>query len=293
MADTRAMVERLARRLANGEKLFEEGEPGSSMYVIQSGKVRLVRKVGQTEVAIAVLKQGEVFGEMAVLEGLPRTATAIASEESVVVEVTRPLFEQLIRDNGEVALRILRKLSGRLREADRQINTFLTAGSVSRTIELLRQLAIGDGRTRRSLPGDFEGSSLATLAGVSLRAAGEMEREFRRAQVLAGEAGVMTLASDAALDDFLDYLELRQRYDPLPVSELAGVIGLPEEEVHRIVQRVLAARLAAGEGSAQALVDRYQQYLQLKRRYEYAAAEPAPVVGAAYGSSAPGAGDPA
>jgi CRP/FNR family cyclic AMP-dependent transcriptional regulator len=269
MADTRATVERLARKVSPGEKLFEEGEPGGSMYVLQSGRVRLVRRLGQAEVAIALFGPGEVFGEMAVLEDLPRTATAVASEESVVVEVTKPLFEQMVRENGEVALRILRKLSARLREADRQINTFLTAGSVSRTVELLRQLAVGDGKGRRLLPGEFNSSSLATLAGVSLQAAQDMDRGFRKAGVLDGESGQATLASDGDLDDYLDYLELRKQYDPLPVSELAGVIGLPEEEVHRIVQKLLAARLAAGEGSAQPLVDRYQHYLSLKRRFEY------------------------
>ncbi len=269
MVDTRAMLERFARHLATGEKLFDEGEPGDSMYVIQSGRIRLFRRVGQSEVAIAVLRQGEVFGEMALLEGLPRTASAVAAEVSVVVEVTRVQFEQMVRENGEVALRILRKLSARLREADRQINTFLTAGSVSRTLESLRAVAVGDAATQRRLAADFDTSRLATLAGVSLRAAHEMEADFRKAGILQGPLGAWSLASDADLDDYLDYLEMRQRYDPLPVSELAGVIGLPEEDVHRIVQKVLAARLAAGEGSAQPLVDRYQHYLRLKKRFEY------------------------
>jgi CRP-like cAMP-binding protein len=269
MPDTRATVERLARKVSPGERLFEEGEPGGSMYVLQSGRIRLVRRLGQAEVVIALFGPGEVFGEMAVLEGLPRTATAVAAEESVVVEVTKPLFEQMVRENGEVALRILRKLSARLREADRQINTFLVAGSVSRTVELLRQLAGGDGKLRRPLPPDFEAATLATLAGVSLQAALDMDRGFRKAGVLEGQHGQVTLASDVELDDYLDYLELRKHYDPLPVSELAGVVGLPEDEVHRIVQKLLAARLAAGEGSAQPLVDRYQHYLHLKRRFEY------------------------
>ena len=266
----RSTVERLARRLAPGDKLFDEGDAGSSMYVIQSGQVRLGRKVGETEVAVALLGHGEVFGEMAVLEDLPRTATAVATEESVVVEVTKPLFEQMVRENGEVALRILRKLSARLREADRQINTFLNAGSFSRAVDLLRQLAVAQGTARRTLL-ELRPATLATLAGVSLRVAVEMERDLRRGGLLEGRPGTVTLASDLELDDFLDYLELRQRYDPLPVAELAGVVGLPEDEVHRIVQRVLAARLAAGEESAQPLVDRYQHYLQLKRRFEYAA----------------------
>ena len=75
-----------------------------------------------------------------------------------------------------------------------------------------------------------------------------MERDLQRARILQGQPPQLTLAADAAITDYLEYLELRQRYDPLPVAELAGIFGLPEEETHHIVQRLLAARLASGEG---------------------------------------------
>ena len=168
------------------------------MYVVQSGRVRLFRRLGHADVAIALLGQGEVFGEMAVLEGLPRTASAVAADASVVVEVTKPQFEQMVRDNGEVALRILRKLSARLREADRQINTFLTAGSVSRTVELL---APAGGRQRRHLASaalDFDAATLGDAGGGFSAGGPDMEPSFRRARDPARRRGCqVTLASDA------------------------------------------------------------------------------------------------
>jgi CRP-like cAMP-binding protein len=262
-------VERLARRLSPGEHLFEEGDAGDSMFVLQSGRVRVFRRVGQTEVTIATLGPGELFGEMAVLEGLPRTATAVAAEPTIAVELNRQVFEDMVRENGEIALRVLRKLSGRLREADQKIDTFLVASSESMTVELLRGLAQGDPKEWRSLGPDFDLSVLAQLAGVSLQDAEAMERSLRRAGVLEGQAPSVSLAPDVVVDDFLEYLTLRQRYDPLSVSELAGITGVPEEEAHRIVERLLAARLTAGEGGARSLIDSYQLYLRLKRRFEY------------------------
>jgi CRP/FNR family transcriptional regulator, cyclic AMP receptor protein len=261
-------VERMARRLSPGESLFQEGDPGDSMFVMQSGRVRVFRKIGKTEVTLANLGPGELFGEMAVLEGLPRTATAVAAEPTVVVELNRKVFEDMIRENGEIGLRILRKLSGRLREADQKIDTFLTASSETSTVELLRGLAQGDSKDWRSLGPDFDLSALAQLAGVSLNEAHRMEQSLRLAGVLDGTPPAVRLAPDSVVDDFLEYLALRQRYDPLSVSELAGITGVSEEEAHQIVERLLAARLVAGEGG-RSLIDSYQLYLRLKRRFEY------------------------
>ena len=60
-----------------GAVVFEEGDPGSRMYVIQSGAVRVLKRVGAREIELARLGAGEAFGEMALLEGRPRSATAV------------------------------------------------------------------------------------------------------------------------------------------------------------------------------------------------------------------------
>jgi len=267
------LAQRFSRSLDQGQKLFEEGDPGESMFVIQSGTISVFRRVGDSEVAIAKLGAGELVGEMAVLEGLPRTACAVAAEPSVVIELPSSLFEQIIRENGEIALRVLRKLSARLREADRLIHAFLASSGAERAIEMLRGLAgMADDKKGRTLPATFDSNFLATMAGIPIQQARELERSLRQARVIDGAAPSVHLAGDSLLEDYLRYLELGQRYDPLSAAELAGVVGLPEDEVHRIVQRVLEARLASGEGS-EPLVDSYREYLGLKRRFEYPAAQ--------------------
>jgi CRP-like cAMP-binding protein len=190
----------------------------------------------------------------------------------VVIELPSSLFEQIVRENGEIALRVLRKLSARLREADRLIHAFLASSGAERAIEMLRGLAgMADDKKGRTLPATFDSNFLATMAGIPIQQARDLERSLRQAHVIDGAAPSVRLAGDSLLEDYLRYLELGQRYDPLSAAELAGVVGLPEDEVHRIVQRVLEARLASGQGS-EPLVDSYREYLGLKRRFEYPAA---------------------
>ena len=65
-------LERFARDFAPGTVLFEEGQPGDYMYVVQAGEVEIRRQVGETERVLAILPPGEFFGEMAILNGRPR-----------------------------------------------------------------------------------------------------------------------------------------------------------------------------------------------------------------------------
>src|SRR5450631_2460331 len=99
MSEGIPLAQRFTRSLDAGQKLFDEGDPGESMFVIQSGTISVFRRAGDTEVPIAKLGAGELVGEMAVLEGLPRTACAVATGPSVVVELPSSLFEQIVREN--------------------------------------------------------------------------------------------------------------------------------------------------------------------------------------------------
>src|SRR5689334_370646 len=100
----------LTREYPTGAVLFEENDPGSRMFVIRSGKVRIFRRVGEAEIVLAFLGPGDFFGEMALLETLPRSATAQVVEPSRLVEVDAGTFEDMIRNNSEIAVRIMRKL---------------------------------------------------------------------------------------------------------------------------------------------------------------------------------------
>jgi CRP-like cAMP-binding protein len=112
------------------EVIFEEGNIGTSMMIIAQGKVRVSQKADfQTEEALKVLRTGEVFGEMALLEDLPRSATVIAHTNVIIISINRENFlnflEQDNKNGLKIMLKLARTLSSRLREADMKLKTFV------------------------------------------------------------------------------------------------------------------------------------------------------------------------
>jgi CRP-like cAMP-binding protein len=117
----------------NGQVLFHEGDDGDDMYIIQSGRVAIKKKVKDSDTTLAVLEKGDFFGEMAILERLPRSATAEVVEEGDLIVISGEMFGDMIKANPEIAVRMLRKQSIRLRETNRQLEQLMASGAVPST----------------------------------------------------------------------------------------------------------------------------------------------------------------
>ena len=98
-----------------GAVIFEENQPPHHLYVIVQGKVEVFRRVGATERPLAYLGEKECFGEMAILDDQPRSASVRAQEPTTVVKIDRDSFRELILERPQIAFAIFRILSGRLR----------------------------------------------------------------------------------------------------------------------------------------------------------------------------------
>lgn len=101
-----------------GERIFSQDDLGTEMFIIQEGSVDIVKHIAGESHVLSRLEKGDFFGEMAVLEALPRTADAVAITEVKVVAINGSRFDEMLRRNPEVAVRIIRKYSKRLREAN-------------------------------------------------------------------------------------------------------------------------------------------------------------------------------
>jgi CRP-like cAMP-binding protein len=117
-------------RFVSGEYIFREGESGNRLYLITEGEVRISRDVpGSGEEALAVLKPGAVFGEMAVFDRSERSTHAISNGGTTVLTITRADFEMLLDFNRELAYKVLwsvtRLLSARLRSTNDSLRSFL------------------------------------------------------------------------------------------------------------------------------------------------------------------------
>ena len=98
-----------------GEEIFAEGEAGDALYLVLEGKVR----VHKQDRVIAELAERECFGEMAILDAAPRSATVTAVSDANLLKISREDFEEIMSEKPEIALGIIRVLSRRLRDAIR------------------------------------------------------------------------------------------------------------------------------------------------------------------------------
>jgi len=107
-----------------GETIFREGEPGQAMFIIESGQVDICLAARGSD-PVATLGPGDFFGEMAMLEDQPRFASAIAREPCRLLRIERAQFADLVRQNFEIGVRIMRKLSARHRRAEARLGEAL------------------------------------------------------------------------------------------------------------------------------------------------------------------------
>ena len=134
-------LDRFARDFAPGTVLFEEGQPGDYMYVVQTGEVEIRRQVGETERVLAVLPPGEFFGEMAILNGRPRSATAVVRTRARLIVIEGKTFEAMLRARPEIALRIIKSLANRLESANQHVELLLLPTPEHRVVVCLRHMA--------------------------------------------------------------------------------------------------------------------------------------------------------
>lgn len=142
-------------KYAGGQSVFHEGDVGATMYIVQSGRVCLFRELDGARTVLGEMQKGDFFGEMSILEGLPRCSSAEASENSELIEINSSTFDKMIRGNIEIAIRMLRKLSIRLRESERKLTENAAA-----QVSAAAQSAVNAGAVNRGASDEVDGVRL-------------------------------------------------------------------------------------------------------------------------------------
>lgn len=216
----------LGRYFPENERLFREGDPGDRMYVIQAGRVRISKSVAGVDKVLAELGPGEFFGEMAILNGKPRTATAVTIEPTRCLTIDARTLEEMISRNTEIALRLIKKLASRLDSADSLVQILLHADPKARVLLALAREAEAFGEpcpegVRVNVSLDELAKRVSTERGV----AEQMMARVRRLGIayVAGDHVVVTEIE--RLVDFIDFLGIAQpssgsrvRTAPYPAS---------------------------------------------------------------------------
>lgn len=160
------------------QKIFEknqvillEEETGTALFIILKGKVKITRSSSDgREVILTILSDNDFFGEMAILDGLTRSATAIALETSELFHIQRNDFLNLLREHSEISIALLRELTKRLRSADMKIKALSLKDAEGKVASVILQLADDIGKIQHGkveidkLPLQQD---LANMAGTS------------------------------------------------------------------------------------------------------------------------------
>lgn len=129
----RVMLAMQRRAYQAGEKLFEEGQSGKAVFIIKSGKVELTRQTQDGFRKLGILGPGQMFGEMALLEQMNRTATATVVEDGEIYLLYTASLEALIRHHPRIGVRLLRNmaimLSALLRRTNKELDRLSRASS--------------------------------------------------------------------------------------------------------------------------------------------------------------------
>jgi CRP/FNR family cyclic AMP-dependent transcriptional regulator len=204
---------RFGRDFSAGEVLFREGERGEEMYVIQSGLVRIVKRVGGEYRSLATLGRGEFIGEMAILNGRPRTATALVLEDARCLVIDAVTLEQMLSDNTEIALRLVKKLAQRLDSADEMIQMLLNPDPQARVLLALRRQAEAAGdETPQGVRLHGSAADVAREGGVDGAQVRDVLSRLSRMRIaVEDETGAIVVNDLPRLMEFMEFLDLPRK----------------------------------------------------------------------------------
>jgi CRP-like cAMP-binding protein len=207
---TDSMNLRLGREYQPGEVLFREGEIGAVMYVVQTGAVRITKSVGGNDKLLAVLGPGEFFGEMAILNGKPRTATATVLDPTRCLVIDSRTLEEMVARNSEIALRLIKKLAKRLDSADSLMEVLMHRDPKARVLLALSRHAEAFGtETEEGIRVRTSAKELADEVAVDEKIAADMLNRIRRLGIAREEEGGVIIVDDVSrLRDFLEFLDV-------------------------------------------------------------------------------------
>ena len=185
------------RPMRAGEVLFRRDDPGASMLAIIAGEVRIVLPGadGRDQV-IKLLRSGDVFGEIALFDGHPRTADAIAETNGRLLVVGRRDLLRLLKEDDGLALRIIALLCDRLRSTDRFLELMLFHDTSARLASVILDLS----RARPGRRVDITQRALGEIVGAARETVNKKLREWQEDGTISLEPGRITVLDPASLE---------------------------------------------------------------------------------------------
>jgi CRP/FNR family cyclic AMP-dependent transcriptional regulator len=196
-AHARVAAYATTRHVARGETIFMKGDAGASLFAVCSGMVEvLVPSAEGKNAVINLVNAGEIFGEIALLDGHPRTTDALAFTDCILMVLERRDFLPLLREQPEIAVRLLELLCGRIRETTEQIEEIMFLDLESRLAKALLRLARSSQTPARI---SITQRALSEIVGVSREETNKQLQLWRKDRIVRLERGSIVVLQAEAL----------------------------------------------------------------------------------------------
>ncbi len=173
------LVSRYGRSFAAGDTLFRDADPATEAYLLQDGRVRLLKHIRGIDRSLMVLKPGDLFGESALLDSAARSSTAVALTDGIALALDRSTFQSLLVNYSAIAVRIMEQLVRRVRDAEDQIEILMLHDSQFKVVTTLLKLAWRAAPTESSAPLEISVSPVELASRVGLDV-DSVKREVQR-----------------------------------------------------------------------------------------------------------------
>lgn len=187
----------IPRSVKRGALIFARGDAGSSLFAIRSGTVKISTPSADGKGAVFnLVSDGAIFGEVAVLDGLPRSADATALTDCEFMVIERRDFTALIRERAEFAIKLIEVLCRRLRHTTQQVEDIMFLDLPSRLAKALLQEAEATGDKRIMLTQ----RNLSEMIGMSRESTNKQLRAWEKQKLIALQRGGIVILSPSALE---------------------------------------------------------------------------------------------
>ncbi|BBM89580.1 hypothetical protein COTS27_01285 [Spirochaetota bacterium] len=165
------MIEKYALIKKQGEIIFCEFEPGETLFFLQEGQVRLIKILNNKEKTLAIIRPGDIFGEMSILEKQPRSATAIAETDVKLLELNKESFLLLVKNQPALGIKLLKIFAARIIDQKRKliiINHTDNKIKILDTLLMLHEKGMTNIISEKKVAINIDAKEVANWAGISI-----------------------------------------------------------------------------------------------------------------------------
>jgi CRP/FNR family transcriptional regulator/CRP/FNR family cyclic AMP-dependent transcriptional regulator len=194
----------LPREFRAGQAIFHQGDSGRLLYLVESGQVRIfVNGIDGRETSVVLYgRPGEIFGELAVIDGLPRSASAVAVMDTIVHTLSRERFREYMRRWPQLALNFMQTLTKKVRYNTQQVDSLASMDISRRLARKLLELGQNYGTAEAEgvrLKTALTQSDLASLIGATRESTNKVLRQFRDEGLISNNGQAIVIRDAEAL----------------------------------------------------------------------------------------------